>query len=154
MVVEVDLGNLVMREEDVKEPFSDSGTQGQAVTSEGFAHAESTTPEVDPTIDLHLPYFVSGCVLNGGQAVRELPCALSIAMGRNHHAQGLVRPLEVVYISPAIEVLLAMPEVVEDPLSDGFRLQGAMKPLALAQSLRMVRAGVRHIDAEMHQPDG
>ena len=63
-----------------------------------------------------------------------------------------VRTLAVVDMTPAVEVLLHLGQIAKVPVSQHLGLEGAMKALVFAQRLRVIGAGMGHVNAQADQP--
>src|SRR5882724_939894 len=149
----IDIGDMVMAEEDLPQAVGGSGPEGHGVTVQGLAKVEELALERDFSLALH-PAHLAGWILDRRQALREGTRTDPVSPCRRLHVQRLMRPLLVIDLAPGIEAGLRLAGIEQRPPCQQFRLQGPMEALVLSLGLRMVRTRMRDLDAQPDQPQG
>ncbi len=142
-----------MTEEHVPDMLIKGWTQSQRKATKGFAYDEGLATEGDLPFILSLTHQIIRAILKGWQHLGERTRTDMIATSWSSKSQSFMRPLQVVYISPGVEGALTAKKVCEVTVSEHLGLKGAMEPLILALSLRMVGPAMTYRNIQSKQPD-
>ena len=119
---------------------------------EGFTYFEYPSPERDASIILHFANMECIRVFNRRQLLWKRPQAWLIPGGWHFQIQRIMRPLEVVLLSPFIQGRLEMNTISPLLSTDKLSLQSSVESFVLSQGLGMIRTAVDDLDAEVNQP--
>lgn len=115
------------------------------------------TPSVvvgDTPVKVDGPYFVVGIVLNNRERLGKGPLANGIPAGGRIQVQGVVRPLEVIEVSPSVEGGLAASQIGVGTSGEQLGLERPVEARELAESLGMVGSAVDYSDSQLDEPGG
>lgn len=152
--VEVDFGDVLVAEEDVEDAVEARGTKGDGVFVEGGSDFEAAAAEPDIAAELDFTDEITGLVKEGWESLGERSRRGAVAGGGHVELECIMRPLEVVEVAPLIEGALSLGEIREGATSKQLITESAMESFIFALGLRMVRPGVRDVDAETDEPGG
>src|SRR5215472_1281976 len=151
-LTQVDLGHLVQAEDDIVFAIDDGRAQRHGLAAEGFADGPFAPAKRDFALALDLAHDGARAVVDRRQLLGEGSIARPIAARRRRQAESLMRPLGVVDMAEALELLIALRQIAPRPLSDHLALHGAIEALDLALGLGMVGPAMAHADAQAQQP--
>src|SRR5438067_1436338 len=150
-VVKVELHYVMVTEEHVEDAIVDCGTDGNGIAAATAADAHLAIVKADVAVLVDLANLGCRLIFDRRQQGRHLPGAGLVTSGRYGHSQRLVGPIEVVAISPGVELPLSLDQVTEGGPLEQLLVESAMESLIFALGLRVVRSRVTNPDAEPHQ---
>jgi hypothetical protein len=108
IVIQVDLGNLLVTEEDAVESISQCWTQGYGVAMKGFPNPVGLATEGDISFVINLADKIPWAVLDGWKRFRKLTGTGTIPASRDSHRQCFMGALVIVDETPTVKGLLAV----------------------------------------------
>ena len=154
VILQIDACDLVSSEEDAELPVDSEGPDGEKLAAEGFGNTPAPFAKAEIGLDgagpAHdRPFLIFGFAQLAWQRTRAWP----IPVRWHIVVQGLVWALGIVNVPPTVERVLEFAAGSKCRHRQHFGLQRAMETLILAFGLRMMRARVDDVDAELEQPD-
>lgn len=105
---EVNLSQSALTEEDVEQAIGVGWPEGDRVPAESLRDTEDPALKKELSLSLYLANEVVRSVDDGRQWVGKGPGAVTVAASWHLKADTLVGPVEVVSVSPAVQVSLAL----------------------------------------------
>ena len=110
---QVNLGDGMGKEEHIKDTVLGGRPDGHRHAFESFAYFEDPVLYRYPAFVPHSPDQVIGSVIHRWQCFGKGAGTCLVSASRGNHAQGFMRPFQVVDRTPMVEALLAMCQVSE-----------------------------------------
>src|SRR5258707_14628002 len=98
------------------------------------------------------PHNFVAVVFGRGQAIVHRPQARPVTTCRHLLSKRLMRPLEIVDLAPGIESTLRLGEIAKAAQCQHLDGKRAVEAFVLAAALRVVRAAMNDLDAELEKP--
>ena len=118
IVREVKLGDRMSGEEHVPDPIGTCRPDSHQHALEGLRYLEDTSKDLDSTFVANTTCQVGWFVLHGWKDLGKRSWAHLVLAGRGSKVKGIMRPLQVVDVPPAVEGFLAVRQISEAaPLS-------------------------------------
>src|SRR5688572_26044823 len=150
---QVDACDLVGAEEGAVAAVGCERPDGEAFTAKGLRDFAEPSLETDVGLGrADGAHDLVAVVFDLWKACGHGAGARPIAARRHLLVERLVRSVEVVDRTPAIESTLDLGEIAKAFQREHLRLQRAVKALVLAAALRMIGPAVQHGDAELEEP--